>query len=646
LALHALRNAYAALLLDDADCRKRGLDALRRLARAYPAWPLQPGKGRLGCEDIGEALFIHFTAAAYDCLAAEALEPADEQLFRGLLESTRPASDAAGHPTCGNHGTAVMRGKLAASAALGDRPGVHDVLYGCQRGTQWRYGLIHQLRHDFLSDGFHWERTPGYHLFTLSLVAEMADLLENLGIDLWHARLPPLMQDDGRDMHRAYGPVRGFKTIQAAFDAPLYLAFNTGDLSLLGDSRLVNLRGSFVWGTLYDFAYEAYKEPRYAALLNQAEQDYPQAERKLPGLPLAFQDTWIADLSLARLKRVRYPEVTFDWKRSATISLSGRYDQGCSLFPVTGAAVLRAKPARAEAPAAFLFWGPHSAGHQAPASLHADFFGNGHLATDAPRMDNRGYSDPLYLTWARTTIAHNTVTVDQKPMFPYDFETQSIWECDRWRDTISDGELLVFQPDGNGFKAVRARNGQVYQDVILDRTLAVTDTFVLDVYRVTADRTRLFDWAMHVSGTPQWPSGSRTGQLGKERGYRHFTEVKRLPVSGKTFQLAWSHPGGGTQVTAVLPPGCSAWTGRDPIPDADRSHTLGEIGPVPPRHTLILRARGKSALFVSAWSFTGARIPLRLVKGNAESDVVIKTGTGSSALTWTLPLDPKPIRGL
>jgi hypothetical protein len=638
-ATHALRNAYASLLTVDPACRDRALDALRRLARAYPAWPVRAGLGRLGIEDNQEGFFIHTLASAYDCLAAGPLTGDDDRLFRALLEATRAASDASSHAYCGNHNLGGMRGRMAAAVALGDRQGIHDTLYGCTRNGQWRYGLIHQLRHDFLADGLHWERTPGYHYFTLYLVVEFADMLENLGVDLWHAELPPLQQDDGHDLHRSYGPAKGFKTIRAAFDAPLFLAFRNGDLSMLGDSRLANLRGTWSWSTLYDSAYEAYKSPCYAWLLNRIEREYPQEKRPLPGLPMPFQNVWVADLALARMRRARYPEGRLEWSRDAAVSITGRHTHGCTLFPDYGAAVLRAAPEKAAAPEAFLFWGPHSAGHQSPGALHVDFCGGGRTATDAPRMDARGYSDPLYLTWARTTIAHNTVTVDRQPMFPYDFETGSIWECDRWRDTISDGELALFQPDGKGFKAVRAKNRTVYKDVTLDRTLAVTAAFILDVFRVTADRVRTFDWAMHVAGTPAWPAGTRAARFGDERGYRHFTDVKRLPAAGSALDLAWTRPGGLTRVSAVLPPRGSAWTACDPLPPADKSHTLGEIGPVEPRHALILRTQGKSALFVSAWSFNGKPVALRLRSGNAGTDVRLQTGDGAGRRQWTFPID-------
>lgn len=643
----ALRNAIVWVFTQKSRYRRQSIAHLHNLARVYPKWPVQPGLGRLGIEDSQEAQLIVRIAQTYDILAASPLSPRDHGLFRKLLESTKETSNSGAHRDCGNHNTAVLRGRLAAAVALHDRQGIHDVLYGWGNSlADWRYGLIHQLRHDLLDDGLHWERAPGYHAYSLSLFAEMADMLLPLGVDLWHKTLPPLWQNDGQDIHRDYGTRLGTKTLKSAFDALFFLAFPNGDLSGLNDSRLENLRGLFAWGPFLHRAYEAYQDPLYAALIRKAESEIPTDERPLPGLPLALQSPWIEEIEFLKIPRFDYPPLPFRLPRKVSFSLVGHHQNNATLFPVYGAAVLRTTSSPTTALSAFLFWGPHAAGHQSPASLHLDLHACGEKITDAPRMDNRGYADPHYLTWARTTIAHNTVTVDQSPMFPYDFETDSIWECDRWRDSISDGECLLFQPDGDGFQAVRARNERVYSGVCLDRTILVTPSMVLDVYRILSNQSHLYDWAMHGVGNPvDLQTPSTRASLGSRRGYRHFSNVRRLLCRSNLLRFGWKRATGQTALSLLAPPGSVFYLARDPLPPPGHGHTIGELAPVLPRHSLIARTKGRNALFIAAWVFNQPPPMIRLLHGNAGTDLRLQTALPKTKTSvWFLPFPPTPIQ--
>ena len=148
--------------------------------------------------------------------------------------------------------------------------------------------------------------------------------------------------------------------------------------------------------------------------------------------------------------RLHQPEIaagSFSLAENCPISLEGMHQNHCTLFPTTGAGVLRHGPGATD-PAAHFCWGPHSAGHQSPAALHVDLHALGQRVTNAPDI-GVGYDDPMHLTWVRTTIAHNTVTVDETPMFPYDREEDSIWRTDSPRDHVSDSVLEFFQPGRN-----------------------------------------------------------------------------------------------------------------------------------------------------------------------------------------------------
>ena len=115
-------------------------------------------------------------ALALKRLLAAADEPCD----------LRDTIDAQPHRACGNHNTWGIFGCLSAGVGLGDPQRIHDALYGHESDGHWRYGLIHQLRHDILPDGLHWERAPGYHFYTLMGFVEIAWLCANIGVDILH----------------------------------------------------------------------------------------------------------------------------------------------------------------------------------------------------------------------------------------------------------------------------------------------------------------------------------------------------------------------------------------------------------------------------------------------------------------------------
>jgi hypothetical protein len=619
----ALRYALAAQLDPDPAFRRYALQHLRLACRVLPD---------LTITDFALMHPVWNMAAAYDALAAGELDAADRSLCEDTLQAAFPALDRNPHLTCNNHNSAHMLGLLAAGSALGDRQAIHDALYGHDRNGKWRYGLLHLLRHDFLADGMQWEGAMGYHMLVMLTTTEMLTLLEHLGIDLWRRPLPPLTHDDGFDEHRGYGP-KGTKRFKAAFDAFFYQAFPNGDYTLLHDQVLGNIRGTYAWSALFNKAYDVYGDPKYAWVLQRVREAYPEtAEAPRP----AWFRNGLGEIEFLRLSSLDYPAGHFSFAEDAPLSLSGRHANGCSLFPVHGSAILRAQPARSDSLAAWFYFGPHWAGHRSPAALHLDLHAQGRRLTTAPRTA-ANYSDDRHLTWNRTTIAHNTVTVDETPMFPYDFDTDSIWECDLWRDRISNGRLDLFQPNGDGFKAARARNDNVYDGVVLDRTVVLTPESALDVYRVTSEAPHQYDWAVHVAGRIVAPPDATAATLGNRRGYQHLSSAKRLPATGPWLALPFRT--GPVEMLVHLflgTPAAAVFLADDP--DIPNSAPIGEIEKQESSQAIIVRTNGTQALFVVFWTFVQpAGQPIR-VEGNAATDVIVELQGPSGSEQWRLPV--------
>jgi hypothetical protein len=653
----AMRCALAHLLTGESGLRERSLEALRLLARHYPRWPINESHARGATYSLAETRFIAQMAQTYDMLAADGLSSEDERLFRAALDSALEVVNVQPHMSCGNHNTWCLFSRLAIAVALGDLQGIHDALYGWQSGPNgrgcpaaygyppgsmgWRYGVVHQLRHDILSDGLHWERAPGYHFYTMMGFSEIAWLCANIGVDLWRARLPTQTAQDCGDLHRAYGPAGRTKSLKAMFDAPFYLAFANGDLSMIHDSGVANLRGVWIWETMYDLAYQEYGDPKYAWLLNKIERDYPT--RKRPELPMSLQGPR-GNIDFVRLDGTVREAGAFSLARPAAISLLGRHRGGCTLFPVTGVAVLRSNPADVSAPGVYIFYGPHSAGHQSPGALHIELHAGGERLTDAPH--SAGYEDPTHLTWVRTTIAHNTVTVDETPMYPYDAGGDSIWEKDweRIPGRVSDGKLELFKPAG-AVKAVRASNENVYPGVRLDRTVLLTRDFVIDVYRVLSRKRHRYDWAMHCVGTAHVPRGAARVDLGDALGYRHFTHARELRLGGGIASICWKRGEDTTVGQIAVPAGARLILARDP--QAGKGQWFGQLAPVMPRTTAMVRANGEDVVFVSLWQRTPAKgkaAELWEVQGRPRGQLTIRIRAGERTTAFRLPMRPPAVK--
>jgi hypothetical protein len=619
----AFNNALVWRLTDDPRHRARAIDALRRSVHACTQITSWTG------HENNEA---RAAARAYDLIVTGGLDKADNRAFRAMLRTLIKAVDHAGHRSCNNHNSMQMSARLSLAAALGDRQAIHDSFYGCQRRGRWRYGLIHLLRHDFLADGMQWEGAPAYHMLVVMMACESFTIMEHLGVDLWHRAWPSLMQDDGFDDHRGWGP-KGTKPLTAAFDAMLYQVFPNGDYSLLHDSGLGNLRGAGAWSNVLGKAFEVYREPRYAWALRQINRGVV-ASAGGPVPAWFAEDRFVADF--VRLEMRDFPVGENPLGGDRALSLTGRHEAGCSLFPTHGSALLRSDPLDERAPAAYLYWGPHWSGHRSPAALHMDIHALGWRVTAAPHLYDAGYGDPRHKTWFRSTLAHNTIAVDERSMFPYDFDGASLWECDHWRDTISDGVLESFQP-GKDLKAVRASNDNVYSGMKLDRTVAVTRDGVLDVFRVTAGQPRLLDWVVHCLGLFRAFPTSETVDMGSQPGYRHLEGARMLPAQRGWATLPFT--------LGEAPACCSLWL--DGAPDARlivaddpapcQRKPYGELNVPLPRTSLIVRTRAASALFVSLWSF-GSDVTGGAVRGQAGTDVTVDLSIKGRSQRWRLPL--------
>ena len=332
-------------------------------------------------------------------------------------------------------------------------------------------GYFQQMAKGTTADGAWYEGAWGYHFYTVSAVSHLTEGAFHSGIDL-------------------YGPE--FKRM---FDAPLDLAMPNLELPAFNDSHEVSIPGS---ASLYEMAFARYQDPRYQLVLARGKRDSDAA------------------LMVGREASGRANELVPTSRN----------------FPASGFAILAGGQGN-DTTWLCLDYGAHGGGHGHPDKLGFVLYGLGRVIAPDPGTAN--YGVPIQAGWYRTTIAHNTLTVDERSQQP------------------AEGKCETFLA-AKDFSAVSATAGKIYKDVSFRRTLALIDGGVLvciDQARSTNEHT--FDLAYHNVGKLVGRPSAERFHVPTNAGYSYFRDAMSLSTAdgfeaifdlGRGQQTRWAMAGG------------------------------------------------------------------------------------------------------
>lgn len=148
-------------------------------------------------------------------------------------------------------------------------------------------------------------------------------------------------------------------------------------------------------------------------------------------------------------------------------------------------------------------------------------------------------------TWAKQTVAHNTVVVDQES------------QC---RGKVKIGDLQApmlnyYNFDSRGYQVVSASDTFAYPGTHLDRTLIQLDDsefgypVLIDLFRVHADTEHTYDLPFWFQGhlletsTDYQVNTEALLTLGMDAGYQHLWEEARGQSGNESFQLTFFRDG-------------------------------------------------------------------------------------------------------
>jgi len=397
-----------------------------------------------------------------------------------------------------------------------------------------QYGFRQQIIQGVRDDGMWCEGASGYHFFTIEGLWPLAEAARHCGLDLYDAR---------------------FKSM---FDGPLALAMPNLTLPNFNDSGTVLLTSR---ADLYELAYARWHDPRYAPML--------AAGRRKGDLALWFGTP---DLPKGEIN-------------------AGR---GSRNSPASGYAILE-RGAGAAAAWLCVKYGPHGGGHGHNDKNHFILYAHGSVVM--PDGGTHAYGSPLHKSWDQTTLAHNTLVVDEQSQ------------------ARATGQCLAFGAT-NGVDFAITDAGPIYPGVRFVRTVALlNETLAVIVDQVHADKEHVFDIACHLTGKWQTLPAGQPWTPPDIAGYKHIANATtRTSAAGLTVSTDIALTlAGGAPTEIITGTGIGAST-EDRVP------------------VLLLRRKAKETAFVWAVSLDAKPVTLE----TAASAVTVRAGDRR----WNLLINP------
>jgi hypothetical protein len=496
--------ALAYVLSDDIELAKAAADILKAYVPLYPQYGVSYMKGRATSSALGEAEWARNMACAYDLVYnAGVLTDADKKAIEDdVLRPCGQLLTDCNHQYRSNWRAAAMSGLGCIGFAIDDRDLINEAMNGFRNKENQliRDGMAHHISFAMLSDGIGYERSQGYHSYSLYSYTWLLEAATNSGIDLYHLTFTGHDYDSGADPTRRFGET-GPKSIRAMYEAPLYYAFSDGSFATVANSAAMKLeRSGHTW--YYEAAYRAYGDERFAWLAQQTD---------TPGrIDAAWQLMFVSPEMV---------EGRFDLAEDVNIGMTGVHRNLCTFFPAGGYAILR-DSTEADALNVNMTFGKYGSGHSHPDKLSIIVQIN-----ETPVIVDlkSGYGHEMYGTYTKQTVGHNTVVVDEVAQMPQG-DTAELWAVD---ESVHGEPVLFYSTDE--IKAARARSTVAYDGVVVDRTVVMVDSMLIDIYRCRSDEEHQYDYVLHVDGqlvTESLPNAeAMEGPLGEKFGYSLHSNV-------------------------------------------------------------------------------------------------------------------------
>lgn len=158
-------------------------------------------------------------------------------------------------------------------------------------------------------------------------------------------------------------------------------------------------------------------------------------------------------------------------------------------------------------------------------------------------------------TWAKQTIAHNTITQNETSQFNGDFEIGNRHHSDRY----------IFDSQNIDLQVTSAKDNSAYPGTQLHRTMVMINDknfekpFVLDIMNIISDKKNQYDLPFYYMGQLmdtnfKYEVPSTLIALGKSNGYQHLWKEGYGKSATSNAKLTWLNNGNFYTLTTVTSP--------------------------------------------------------------------------------------------
>ncbi|WP_070971269.1 heparinase II/III domain-containing protein [Vibrio sonorensis] len=507
------------LITEETVYRDYILNMLTAYAEVYPTLESNVSRdtnppGRLFHQTLNENMWMLYASCAYSCiyhtLSEQQKRLIEDDLFKQMIEMF-VVTYAHDFDIVHNHGLWAVAAVGICGYAINDQNSVDKALYGLKL-DKVSGGFLAQLDQLFSPDGYYMEG-PYYHRFSLRPIYLFAEAIQRRQPDL--------------NIYEFNNSV-----IKTTSYAVFSTAFPDGTLPALNDSSKtisINDEGVIMATSVCFQRYE-----QNDTLLAMAEHQ---------------QDVWVhaSGKTLSDAVAIATDIKPFNWG-SLFVTDGPEGEKG-------GVGILRHRDKLNDDTMALLWFGQHGSDHQYHSALdHGHYdglhlsvfnrgqevlhdYGFGRWVNVEPKFGGRYI--PENKTYCKQTVAHNTVTVDQKTQNNFD-------------TTLAEskfGSKHFFETEDKALQGMSGRISGYYSGVDMQRSILLADLeelekpLVVDIYRIESQEEHQYDLPVHYCGQIirtdfEYEVADTLRPLGTDNGYQHLWNVAQGKVATSSL-VSW-----------------------------------------------------------------------------------------------------------